>query len=146
MTIKDRVYNFKTKHKEGFTEGEILELLKEFPSVDLKKFNKALSHDTYSVIYGESIRYPSDIEKALKFSTKLVTTEELLVLRPKAIKKAIETEFSYLTKKDRKRLYDKANYYALILENNPAQKQNCVAAMKHSIRVLLYDPEYSPTT
>ena len=36
--IKDKVYNFKTKNKEGFVSSEIETLLKDYPDINRNKF------------------------------------------------------------------------------------------------------------
>lgn len=64
--LEDKVYNFKTKYKEGFTDSEIQKLLLEYPSVDKQKFNKALCGITMIYIDNEAVIYPCDIYLALK--------------------------------------------------------------------------------
>jgi len=63
--IKETVYSFKTKHKEGFVQSEIDELLKEYPAIDMVKFNNALTGITCMMKDNEIIVYHKDIEKAL---------------------------------------------------------------------------------
>lgn len=63
--IKEKVYNFKTKNKEGFTQLEINTLLEEYPDINLDKFNNALMGITCMVIDDEIITYHCDVEKAL---------------------------------------------------------------------------------
>lgn len=65
MNIQERVRDFKTKHKEGFVSSEIEELLKDFPSINMKKFNSALNHITAISIEGEIVIYHQDVEVAL---------------------------------------------------------------------------------
>jgi hypothetical protein len=65
MNIKEKVYGYKTKHKQGFVQLEINELLKDFPGINMEKFNDALRGNTCMVIKGEIIQYHCDIEKAL---------------------------------------------------------------------------------
>lgn len=64
-TIKDKVYAFLTKHKEGFLQTEIDTLLKEYPDIDMEKFNSALNGNTCMVKGNEIVQYHCDIEKAL---------------------------------------------------------------------------------
>jgi hypothetical protein len=40
-TVYGKVHSFPTKHQEGFTQSEIDELLKQFGSVNMDKFNDA---------------------------------------------------------------------------------------------------------
>jgi len=64
-SIKEKVYSFKTKHKEGFVQSEIDELLKEYPTIDMVKFNNALIGITCMMKDNEIIVYHPDVEKAL---------------------------------------------------------------------------------
>ena len=70
MTITERVNTYPTKYEEGFTPSEIDELLKEYPNIDMKKFNEATSGVTGIMIDGEFITFHCDIELALKCSVK----------------------------------------------------------------------------
>ena len=63
--IRDKVYNYPTKHKEGFIPSEIDELLKDFPDIDMDKFNSAFMGNTCMTIDGDSINFHCDVEKAL---------------------------------------------------------------------------------
>jgi len=64
--IEKKVYNFKTKNKEGFTPSEIKTLLKDYPNINMDAFNNSLMGDTCMIIDNETIRYHCDIEKALR--------------------------------------------------------------------------------
>jgi len=64
-SIKYLVYNYKTKYKEGFIQPEIDELLKNFPNIDMDKFNNALIGITCMSKDNQLIIYHCDIEKAL---------------------------------------------------------------------------------
>lgn len=64
-TIREKIHNYKTKYKEGFTQTEIKELLKDYPDINMDKFNSALFGDTCMLKGKEIIRYHCDIEKAL---------------------------------------------------------------------------------
>jgi len=63
--MKEIVYNYKTKYKEGFTNKEILEILKMFPNLDLEKFYDALDGITCMVKGNDVITYHHDILTAL---------------------------------------------------------------------------------
>ena len=65
MNIHEKVYNYPTKHKEGFVQSEVDALLKDYPNIDMEKFNSALRGNTRMVKEGEIIQYHCDIEKAL---------------------------------------------------------------------------------
>lgn len=65
MEIKDVVYGFKTKNKEGFIQSEIYELLIRYPEINIDKFNDALSGISCLKIDGSVVIYHHDIEKAL---------------------------------------------------------------------------------
>ena len=64
--IKEKVYNFKTKNKQGFIQSEIDTLLKDYPGINMDKFNNAVMGVTCMVINGEITTYHCDIEKALR--------------------------------------------------------------------------------
>ena len=64
--IREKVYNFKTKNKEGFVQSEIDILLKDYPNINMDKFNSALMVITCIVIDGEAVIYRDDIENALR--------------------------------------------------------------------------------
>jgi len=66
MDIHSKVYGYKTKHKEGFIQSEIDELLKEYPGIDKEKFNDALNGITCMMKDDEIIVYHCDIETALR--------------------------------------------------------------------------------
>lgn len=65
-SIKERVYGFKTKHKEGFVKGEIDELLKDYPNINMEKFDNALTGITCALVDNEIVIYHCDIELALR--------------------------------------------------------------------------------
>lgn len=65
MNIREIVYNYPTKHKEGFIQSEIDALLKEFPNIDMERFKSALFCITCMGKGNEVIIYRHDIEKAL---------------------------------------------------------------------------------
>ena len=63
--IREKIYNFKTKNKEGFVQSEIDMLLKDYPDINRDEFNSALRGITCMEINGETVIYHCDIEKAL---------------------------------------------------------------------------------
>jgi hypothetical protein len=63
--MREIVYNYKTKHKEGFTHKEVLAIIKMFPNLDLDKFYNALDNNTCMIKGKELIRYHHDILSAL---------------------------------------------------------------------------------
>lgn len=62
MNIKD----FKTKSEWGFTSQEIEELLKNYPDVNMDKFNNALMGITCMMVDDELVIYHHDVELALR--------------------------------------------------------------------------------
>lgn len=65
MSVHEKIYKFPTKHKEGFVQSEVQTLLKDYPDIDMEKFNHALLGNTCMLKDGETVRYHCDIEKAL---------------------------------------------------------------------------------
>lgn len=70
VSIKDRVYKWKTKNKEGFIKAEINDLLKDYPKMDVEKFTNALTGITCIMKDNETVIYHCDIEKALHCGTE----------------------------------------------------------------------------
>jgi len=67
MNIREKVYTYKTKSKYGFIQSEIDDLLKNYPCIDMDKFNSALMGNTCMMSDDkELIMYHCDIEKALR--------------------------------------------------------------------------------
>jgi len=64
--LKDKVYNFKTKNKEGFTNKEMETLLKDYPNIHMDKFNNAMMGNTCMIIDEEIINYHCDVLSALR--------------------------------------------------------------------------------
>ena len=64
--IREKVYNFKTKNKEGFVQSEIDTLLKDYQNINIDKFNSALRGITCMMINDEIVIYHCDIDKALR--------------------------------------------------------------------------------
>lgn len=65
MNVHKLVYEFKTRHRQGFTGDEIDELLKNFKGINMDKFYSALRGNTMMSIDGKAIMYHCDIEKAI---------------------------------------------------------------------------------
>jgi hypothetical protein len=78
VKIQDYVYNFKTKYDRGFTDDEINTVLKDFPDINVKKFDEALWCNTCQVIDDKIITYHQDIQKAIicGLQNRDLTTEE----------------------------------------------------------------------
>jgi len=64
--IKQKVYNFETKNKQGFVRKEIDILLEDYPEINMDQFNDALTGITGMMINNEYITYHCDVEKALR--------------------------------------------------------------------------------
>ena len=64
-TLKDTIYNYKTKYPQGFTEEEIQEVLKTLPPINIDKYNNAMMGNTCMRIEGEIINYHIDVYKAI---------------------------------------------------------------------------------
>lgn len=60
------INKYKTKHKAGFVKSEIEDLLKNYPGIDMEKFNDALTGITCMGIDNEMVIYHHDIEKAIR--------------------------------------------------------------------------------
>jgi len=67
MNIKKIIDSFPRKHPNGFNPTELEEILKNFPKIDLEKFNDEISGDTYMKddINNLPIRYTYDIHRAI---------------------------------------------------------------------------------
>jgi hypothetical protein len=63
--IKDFVYNFNTKHKSGFDKTDIEMLLKNYPKINMDKFNDALNGNTCKIIDDDTVMYHCDILTAI---------------------------------------------------------------------------------
>ena len=64
--IEQYVSDYRTKYEEGFTGGEILELMSIFTEMNTGKFNESLMGNTGIVRGSEFITYRHDIATALK--------------------------------------------------------------------------------
>ena len=67
MNVKEIIDSFPRKHPNGFDPSELEELLKDFPKIDLEKFNDEIFGDTYLIddINNLPIRYTHDIYRAI---------------------------------------------------------------------------------
>ena len=65
---KRKSINFNTKNKEGFIQSEIDTLLKDYPHINMDKFNSALMGNTCMMVDNETVMYHCHIEKALRCS------------------------------------------------------------------------------
>jgi len=65
MSDTIKVYQFKRKNLEGFTSEELVELLKEFPSINMDKYNDAMLCHTCPMINGELVFYVYDVAAAI---------------------------------------------------------------------------------
>jgi hypothetical protein len=63
--VESFVHNYPTKHTQGFTGSEIINILKKY-DIDNTKFYTGLGVNTCMVINGESITYHCDILKGLR--------------------------------------------------------------------------------
>lgn len=68
--IRELVYNWPTKYKQGFTPSEKEEVLKHFPDINMEKFQNALFGNTCMIMGGEMITYHCDLELALICGTE----------------------------------------------------------------------------
>ena len=70
MSLQETVYNYPTKHPEGFTLAELEALLKKYPKANIEKFNKALGSHTAIIVNKELITFHEDVLMALTCSLK----------------------------------------------------------------------------
>jgi hypothetical protein len=63
--VESFVYDYPTKHVQGFIGKEIMEILEKY-EIDNEKFFDALGVNTCMVIGGETITYHCDILKGLR--------------------------------------------------------------------------------
>lgn len=63
--IQDKIYSYKTKHKEGFLQTEVDTLLIDYPDINMDKFNDALMGNTCMLKDGKIVQYHCDIYKAI---------------------------------------------------------------------------------
>lgn len=63
--ITEAVYRYPTKHKEGFIQSELEELLKQYPDINMDKYNDALMGITCMAVDGQAVIYHCDVAKAI---------------------------------------------------------------------------------
>jgi len=63
--VEKKVYAFKTKYDEGFTNDEIDKLLKSFPEVSRERLSEAIGVVTCMTKEGQTIIFRRDIAMAL---------------------------------------------------------------------------------
>lgn len=63
--ITEAVYRYSTKYKEGFIQSELEELLKQYPDINMDKYNDALMGITCMAIDGQAVIYHCDVAKAI---------------------------------------------------------------------------------
>lgn len=67
--LEDKVYNYTTKYKEGLTQKEIEELLKDYPDISRKHFDDAMTGNTCQAKLEDDkwviVNYHCDVLKAL---------------------------------------------------------------------------------
>jgi len=64
MTISEFINRYPTKHKEGFTDDEIKELISLFDNdndIDIKRFNTSMRGHTCMMVDGDIVNYHCDI-------------------------------------------------------------------------------------
>jgi hypothetical protein len=64
--LEDKVYKYPTKSKYGFHNDELETLLKDYPNINMDKFNDAMMGNTCMMDEGGVIMYYCDILGALK--------------------------------------------------------------------------------
>jgi len=63
--IDDKVDNYKTKHKEGFLEEEIRDIIKDYPNFNMDKYDDAMMGNTCLMKEGKYVIYHCDVRTAL---------------------------------------------------------------------------------
>lgn len=64
--LEDKIYNYPTKYPEGFVKTEIDTLLKDYPNINMDKFDDAMMGNTCMMSENDGlIIYHCDILKAL---------------------------------------------------------------------------------
>ena len=59
------VYEYPTKYKEGFLPDEIKEILKQFPNINMDKYDDAMMANTCAMREGKLVMYHCDILAAI---------------------------------------------------------------------------------
>jgi len=64
--VRQIVYEYKTRHKFGFTREEMEEVVAMFPDLNRDKFDDAMFGNTCMLIGEDIITYHCDLELALR--------------------------------------------------------------------------------
>lgn len=64
--ITEILDNFNTKHKQGFTQEDIIRLLEQFPGITLEKFNEKMGIVTVLEVDDEIVYFRGDVELILR--------------------------------------------------------------------------------
>lgn len=59
--LKNFIYNYKTVYPQGFTFDEIKDVLTHFPSVNIEKYNNAMTCLTCFAIDGNTVIFHCDV-------------------------------------------------------------------------------------
>ena len=65
-SLKNKIYEYPTKYKEGFINSEIEKLLSEYPNINMEKFYGAMRGNTCMLKDDEIISYHCDVLTALR--------------------------------------------------------------------------------
>ena len=64
--LRELVYNYPTKHKQGFIASEMEEILSKFPGINIEKYNNAMMGNTCLLDENDGIiTYHCDLLTAL---------------------------------------------------------------------------------
>lgn len=77
--LERKVYNFKTKYKEGFIGSEIESLIKDYP-IDMNKFNDSLTGNTCIIRDGNLVQYHCDIYRAIAYGINPVLKKRIKII------------------------------------------------------------------
>ena len=66
LELQEKVYNYPTTYKEGFIASEEADLLKDFPNIDMDKYNDAMRGNTCMVRDGQTVIFHCDVLNALR--------------------------------------------------------------------------------
>lgn len=65
--LSDFVYNYSTKHTQGFIKSEMEEVLSKFPGINMEKYNSAMMGNTCMLDENDGIiTYHCDLLTALR--------------------------------------------------------------------------------
>ena len=66
--IENIIKNYQTEHPHGFDHEEIEEILNNFETIDIDRFNESLFESTCLMVEGKILTYGCDIIEAIKES------------------------------------------------------------------------------